>query len=133
VTRAVLNGWPGTLEKWAEVDPKRFILAPMILNTDKHPVMSVPQLRTAIEQRRAGAAGEITSQYAGLDPRDPILEPYWALAESMDVPVMIHTGTSFPGNAGCRRRVTAVHAQHESPKRWSGRWESNPHGRCFRS
>jgi hypothetical protein len=32
VTRAVLNGWPGTLEKWAELDPKRFVLAPMILN-----------------------------------------------------------------------------------------------------
>ena len=26
VTRAVLNGSPGTLAKWAEVDPKRFIL-----------------------------------------------------------------------------------------------------------
>jgi predicted TIM-barrel fold metal-dependent hydrolase len=99
VTRAVLNGWPGTLEKWAELDPRRFILAPMILNTDKHPVMSVTALRTEIEQGRAGAVGEITSQYAGLDPSDPILEPYWALAEAMDVPVMVHTGTSFPGTA----------------------------------
>jgi predicted TIM-barrel fold metal-dependent hydrolase len=99
VTRAVLNGSPGTLAKWAEGDPKRFILAPMILNTDKHPVMSVVQLRTEIEQGRAGAVGEITAQYAGLDPNDPILEPYWALAEAMDVPVMIHTGTSFSGTA----------------------------------
>jgi hypothetical protein len=99
VTRAVLNGWPGTLERWAEVDPKRFILAPMILNTNKHPVMSVLQLRTEIGQGRASAVGEITSQYAGLNPSDPILEPYWALAETMDVPVMIHMGTSFPGTA----------------------------------
>ncbi len=99
VTRAVLNGWPGTLEKWAEIDSKRFILAPMILNADKHPVMSVSQLRGEIEQGRAGAVGEITSQYAGLEPGDPILEPYWALAEALDVPVMIHTGTSFPGTA----------------------------------
>lgn len=99
VTRAVLNGSPGTLAKWAEVDPKRFILAPMILNTDKHPVMSVAQVRTEIEQGRAGAVGEITAQYAGLNPSDPILEPYWALAETIDIPVMIHTGTSFPGTA----------------------------------
>jgi predicted TIM-barrel fold metal-dependent hydrolase len=39
------------------------------------------------------------SQYAGMEPSDPILEPYWALAETMNVPVMIHTGTSFPGTA----------------------------------
>ena len=71
----------------------------MILNTDKHPVMSVAQVRTEIEQGRAGAVGEITAQYAGLNPSDPILEPYWALAETIDIPVMIHTGTSFPGTA----------------------------------
>ena len=99
VIRAVLNGSPVTLEKWAALDRKRFILAPMILNTDKHPLMSVAALRTEIEQGRAGAVGEITAQYAGLDPSDPILEPYWALAEAMDIPVMIHTGTSFPGTA----------------------------------
>jgi predicted TIM-barrel fold metal-dependent hydrolase len=39
------------------------------------------------------------SQYAGMEPSDPILEPYWAVAETMNVPVMIHTGTSFPGTA----------------------------------
>jgi predicted TIM-barrel fold metal-dependent hydrolase len=42
------------------------------------------------------------TQYAGLDPSDPFLEPYWALAEAMDIPVMIHTGTSFPGTAYAR-------------------------------
>jgi predicted TIM-barrel fold metal-dependent hydrolase len=32
------------------------------------------------------------NQYAGLAPSDPRLEPYWALAESLDVPVGIHVG-----------------------------------------
>ena len=97
IAHAVLNGWPGTLQSWAKSDSQRFILAPMVLNNDRTPVISVSDLRSEIKNGRAGALGEIMSQYAGLDPSDPILEPYWALAESMDVPVMIHTGTSFPG------------------------------------
>jgi hypothetical protein len=40
---------------------------------------------------------EITAQYAGLSPSDPALDPYFALAEELDLPVGIHTGTSFPG------------------------------------
>ena len=79
-----------------EGDSQRFILAPMVLNSDRIPIMSVSDLRSEIENGRAGAVGEITSQYAGLEPSDPVLEPYWALAEAIDVPVMIHTGTSFP-------------------------------------
>jgi hypothetical protein len=97
ITHAVLNGWPGTLQQWAKSDSQRFILAPMVLNNDRIPIISASDLRREIENGRAGAVGEIMSQYAGLEPSDPILEPYWALAEAMDVPVMIHTGTSFPG------------------------------------
>ena len=99
ITHAVLNGWPGTLQKWSESDSQRFIIAPMVLNNDRNPVMSVFELKSEVESGHAAALGEIMSQYAGLEPSDPILEPYWALAESMDVPVMIHTGTSFPGSA----------------------------------
>ena len=43
------------------------------------------------------AFGEIAAQYEGLSPSDPALEPYFALAEELDLPVGVHTGTSFPG------------------------------------
>jgi len=97
IVRAVLNGWPGTLQSWVDKDPTRFIAAPMILDQDKRPVLDVATLRRDLQGGRAGAVGEILSQYVGLDPNDPELEPYWALAEELDFPVMIHTGTSFPG------------------------------------
>lgn len=99
ITHAVLNGWPGTLQLWRKRDSELFIFAPMVLNNDRTPLMSVSDLRSEVRNGRAGAVGEIMSQYAGLEPSDPILEPYWALAEAMDVPVMIHTGTSFAGTA----------------------------------
>ena len=85
ITHAVLNGWPGTLQQWTVREPHRFILAPMVLNNDRTPLISVSDLKSEIQNGRAGAVGEIMSQYAGLDPNDPVLEPYWALAETMDV------------------------------------------------
>ena len=36
-------------------------------------------------------------QYAGLSPDDPRLEPLWALAEELDIPVGIHLGGGGPG------------------------------------
>ncbi|MGH7500676.1 MAG: amidohydrolase family protein [Longimicrobiales bacterium] len=43
-----------------------------------------------------GVIGEITAQYAGLAPADSQLDPYFALAEQLDLPVDIHTGTGPP-------------------------------------
>ena len=43
--------------------------------------------------------GEITTQYEGVAPNDPRLEPYWALAEELDLPVGIHMGPGPPGAA----------------------------------
>ncbi|HVK81903.1 MAG TPA: amidohydrolase family protein, partial [Verrucomicrobiae bacterium] len=40
--------------------------------------------------------GEVMAQYEGVTPNDPRLEPYWALAEELDVPVGIHLGPGGP-------------------------------------
>ncbi len=40
--------------------------------------------------------GEILSQYAGVAADDPRLEPYFAFAEELDIPVCFHTGFSEP-------------------------------------
>ena len=54
-------------------------------------------LRAEIEAGRVGFLGELVSQYAGLPPNDPTLEPYYDLAEELDIPVAIHIGPAFPG------------------------------------
>ena len=44
--------------------------------------------------------GEIGTQLLGIAPNDPALRPYFALAEELDVPVLIHTlgiGPYMPG------------------------------------
>jgi uncharacterized protein len=99
IVRAVLNGWPGTLEAWIRADPERFLAAPMVLNDNAEPTIDVPGLRERFRLEQATVLGEVLAQYAGLSPSDPVLDPYWRLAEELDVPVMIHMGTSFPGTA----------------------------------
>lgn len=61
------------------------------------------RLRDDIEAGRVGALGEITTQFLGLGPSDPALEPYFALAEEYDLPVFIHMGPGTPGMAYAER------------------------------
>jgi uncharacterized protein len=60
------------------------------------PAPDIDQLRRDIRSGRIGILGEIGAQYLGLLPTDPSLEPYFALAEELDIPVAIHTGISAP-------------------------------------
>lgn len=61
------------------------------------PSMDLGELRHLYRTGALRAMGEITAQYDGLSPSGPELEPYFALAEELDIPVGIHTGLSFPG------------------------------------
>ena len=56
-------------------------------------------LREEIRAGRIGAFGEMLPQFAGISPADPRLEPYWALAEELDIPAGIHMGPGPPGAA----------------------------------
>ncbi len=40
--------------------------------------------------------GELALAYDGVAPNDPQMEPYWALAEELDIPVGIHSGLAPP-------------------------------------
>ncbi len=60
---------------------------------------SVETVRSWVREGRIRALGEINAQYAGIAPDDPRLEPYYALAEELDIPVGIHLGIGPPGAA----------------------------------
>lgn len=76
------------VRKWKLTDPERFIAAPFILkpgNPDPE------QLRPEYTSGDLGGMGEIGTQLNGVPPNDPKLDPYFALAEEFDLPVLIHT------------------------------------------
>ena len=46
---------------------------------------------------RLKVLGEVGAQYRGVSPLDPQMEPFFAMAEELDIPVGIHTGLGPPG------------------------------------
>ena len=60
---------------------------------------TVDEMRTAFTSGGFKVMGELGLQYIGLSPSDPSLDPYFALAEELDIPVGIHMGTGGSGRA----------------------------------
>ncbi len=75
--------------------PSRLIASPT-LDGIKEPVSS---LREAFDSGRYQALAEFDPQYAGFGPNAAELEPYFALAEELDIPLGIHIGLAPPGIA----------------------------------
>jgi uncharacterized protein len=98
IVKAFLSGVdPAIVQQWMAAAPDRFIAAPFILQPGKP---DLETLRRAYAAGRFSGMGEIATQLTGVPPNDPRLEPYFALAEERDLPVLIHTlgiGPSLPG------------------------------------
>jgi predicted TIM-barrel fold metal-dependent hydrolase len=90
----VLSGPAERVEAWRRTRPERFIPA---LEFALEPELTVARLREMRADGRLDVFGEVTTQYLGVAPDDPRLEPYWAMAEELDIPVGIHVGTGPPG------------------------------------
>ncbi len=110
VRLAVISGPIEFVEYWKNQAPERFVASPLfpcdggVAPLDGRRCFpsgsAIPDLmwlRGRYASGIFGAMGEITAQYAGLSPADATLEPCYALAEEIDVPVGIHTGISDPG------------------------------------
>jgi hypothetical protein len=76
------------VRKWAEAAPDRFIASPFILEAGRP---GIEKLRDEYAAGRLAGMGEIGTQLSGVAPNDPALAPYFALAEELDLPVLIHT------------------------------------------
>jgi predicted TIM-barrel fold metal-dependent hydrolase len=87
IVLGVLSGG-GRQAAWREAEPERFLFgfSVNVRNGRPHP----DSARAAVERGEYQLLGELGSQYQGLPPNDPLLEPYWALAEDLDIPVLIH-------------------------------------------
>ncbi len=98
IVKAFLSGVdPAVVQQWVAAAPDRFIAAPFILQPGKP---DLETLRRAYAAGRFSGMGEIATQLTGVPPNDPTLEPYFALAEERDLPVLIHTlgiGPDLPG------------------------------------
>lgn len=82
--------------RWKERAPERFIVSYGFDNPAK---ADLEFIRKEAQAGRLHGIGEIGPQYEGLPPNDPVLEPIYALAEELDLPLAIHVGLGPPGAA----------------------------------
>ncbi len=100
VELGLLSGPLESVKRWKEAAPDLFVGAPQFPMThrgtsrmDLRTYLPDPEeVRQAVLSGQVGVLGEITAQYAGMVPSDQILEPYFALAAELDLPVGIHSG-----------------------------------------
>ena len=73
--------------EWAESRPGRFLAGAAVFNPAR---ADTAQLRVEFEAGRLQVIGEIGTQYAGFAPNEPENEPFFALAEDLGVPLLLH-------------------------------------------
>lgn len=108
----VLAGLASDLEAWAGVDTAHYLPALVFpCDSGRAPVTGrrcyegeadlpdLAWLRAAVEAGRVRGFAEMLPQFLGMEPADPRLAPYWALAAEHDLPVGIHMGFGPPGAA----------------------------------
>lgn len=104
VVLAVLSVQDTAGVRWYEERPDRFWVGPSFpCYEGRFPSMDpcfeedggwpdIEWLRREYEAGRLRTMGEMFYVYYGIAPTDERLEPYWALAVELDIPVGVHTG-----------------------------------------
>jgi predicted TIM-barrel fold metal-dependent hydrolase len=91
----VLSGSPERVAEWRAAAPGRFY-AGLAFNVAVSEI-TPDDIRKLHAEGRLDAIAEVTNQYSGVAPNDPRMEPYWSVAEELDIPVGIHIGPGPPG------------------------------------
>jgi predicted TIM-barrel fold metal-dependent hydrolase len=111
----VLSGTPERVAQWRKAAPGRFWPGLGLQLGRGYPVERVAELYASGD---LAVLAEVTTQYEGIEPSDPRLEPYWALAEKLDIPVGIHVGPGpfgviYMGAKGYRARMHSALSMEE--------------------
>jgi len=98
----VVSGEPAQIDTWVAAAPSRFMPAidyrlPGTKGAKHVAPKSVDELRALHRAGKLKVIGEIMAQYEGVAVDDPRMDPLWALAVELDVPVAIHMGPGEPG------------------------------------
>lgn len=98
IVAGVLEGDPPLIGQWRDAAPGRFLLGrSFFIDGNPPPLAHAAALERALKRGEIQILGEVAPQYRGIGPDHPSLEPFYALAERLDVPVGIHMGYGAPG------------------------------------
>jgi predicted TIM-barrel fold metal-dependent hydrolase len=89
IVKAVVSNHYQAVLRWQAASPDRIIVS---YGFDDPATVDLAFVRREHAAGRLMALGELGLQYEGVSPNDPKMEPIWALAEDLDIPVGLHTG-----------------------------------------
>jgi predicted TIM-barrel fold metal-dependent hydrolase len=84
------------LAKWKQNSPGIFLTG-IQTGENGQPLLSPDSLKILFASKEVDFLGELGLQYYGLSPDDPIMHPYYKVAEENGIPVCLHTGLGPPG------------------------------------
>lgn len=109
VVLAATSGPLEYVQKYRQAAPKRILPG---LNTAVANLGTPDSLRELVRKGEIAILGEIGPAIEGMSPGDERLEPYFALAEELDIPLAIHVLIKFPAvllvsaESSCAERST---------------------------
>ena len=103
VIQAATSGSLEHVRRYGEAAPSRIVPA---LNTAVANLGTPDSLRQLIHNGEFAILGELAPSVEGISPDDEILEPYFALAEELDIPLAIHVMSVPPYYLAPRNRAT---------------------------
>ncbi|MGB2908363.1 MAG: amidohydrolase family protein, partial [Candidatus Aminicenantaceae bacterium] len=95
IVKAVTSGPAEAVAQWRAASPARVLGGAYV--DEENPLPDLATLRADILAGHVQVLGELVLQHMGMAPNDPRLEPYFSLAEELNIPVGIHTGIGPPG------------------------------------
>ena len=112
VRHAVTDGAPADVAAWRKAAPASVRIVPAV-GFAKRQDKPIDELRRLHANGQLAVFAEVAMQYRGVRADDPRWEPYFALAEELDIPVGLHLGEGppaaarFPGYETYRASLTS--------------------------
>jgi predicted TIM-barrel fold metal-dependent hydrolase len=94
IVKAMVSGDYEAVLRWKQAAPDQVIVGYSFDDPEK---VDLGFLRKEKAAGRLDALGEVGSQYEGIAPNDPRMEPIYALAEELDLPLGLHMHPGPPG------------------------------------
>jgi len=101
IVKEMVSGDYAAVLRWKQAVPGQVIVG---YSFDDPAKLDLALLRKEHAAGRLDAIGEVGVQYEGIAPNDPRMEPVYALAEELDIPLALHLHPGPPGAASSGSR-----------------------------